>query len=225
MWSKIMNIGIDELYTRVRIAVARARNGRSTNHFVLLLTQDFSRKFIVGLMGNCGSESSTIHVSIDMGEKGSFPALLSENLRKLIESLSGINGNTSRLNRSLEAISGFEKSQKGRFPDIHANGIPVPVLGLGDSGDLELDLSDLFECVGHSVAASGCVLILTITDLHLVGHSELSALVAALHRISQLHLPILIIGTSPSGLHRRIGLSKPYAERMFSFYDVKIPII
>jgi len=92
-----------------------------------------------------------------------------------------------------------------------------PLEGSADSGILEYDLIDLFEAVGETAKISGRAWTLLIDEVQYLSKEELSALIVAIHRMSQKQMPILFFG---AGLPQIAGLSgeaKSYAERLFLF--------
>lgn len=78
-------------------------------------------------------------------------------------------------------------------------------------------LSDPVESLGEALRAERRGWLLLVPWLHLLRNPNLATFLAALHRISQTALPIVLIGTGPSSVLRRVGDAKPYAERLFRF--------
>jgi len=100
-------------------------------------------------------------------------------------------------------------------------GIDVdPELGTADSGSLEADLAEVFVALGEAAAERKSAVALIIDEMQYLGEVELSALIMAMHQISQRQLPLVLIG---AGLPQLVGLSgrsKSYAERLFQFPEV-----
>jgi len=92
-----------------------------------------------------------------------------------------------------------------------------------DSGVLEIDLTSLLEALGESASQSGTAYAILIDDMHYLEAEQLSAMLGALHRIAQDVLPVVLIGAGATNLRRRVGIAKPYAERMFEFFDLDGP--
>jgi hypothetical protein len=63
-------------------------------------------------------------------------------------------------------------------------------------------------------------LVLAIGELQYVPETQLSALIAALHRASQDQLPITMIAAGLPQLIGRTGKAKSYAERLFEFVQI-----
>jgi hypothetical protein len=92
-----------------------------------------------------------------------------------------------------------------------------PEPGVGDSGDLESDLPEVFMALGEAAKARSTVAVLLIDELQYLGEDELSALIMAMHRVSQRQLPVVLVGAGLPQLVGNMGRSKSYAERLFDF--------
>src|SRR3954469_9782936 len=94
------------------------------------------------------------------------------------------------------------------------------VPGLADSGDLDTDLSGLFVEVGESARAAGKGVLFTIAALQYLSRGDLANLIIALHRVSQLGLPLLVAGAGLPSLPGLAGEARSYAERLFRYSDI-----
>ena len=91
-------------------------------------------------------------------------------------------------------------------------GIDAPVEpGVADSGNLEFDLTVLFEALGAAAAASDIALVVIVDEMQYVPKVEFSALSAALHRAAQRRLPILLAAAGLPQLRGRVAEAKTYA--------------
>lgn len=95
--------------------------------------------------------------------------------------------------------------------------------GLAHSGDLEADLADLIRAAGEAAKENDTAFVLAIDELQYVPEAELAALISALHRASQLQLPITLIGACLPQLLGQMGRAKSYAERLFAFVPLGPP--
>lgn len=92
--------------------------------------------------------------------------------------------------------------------------------GEADSGDLEVDLSALFVAIGEAAKDRHTAVAIIIDELQYVEETELSALIMAIHRVSQRSLPLILIGAGLPQLIAKAGNSKSYAERLFAYPEV-----
>jgi hypothetical protein len=116
----------------------------------------------------------------------------------------------------LRALAGFVKL-KVKFSDLEVAVDMAPEPGLADSGDLEIDLSDLIRAAGEAAQAAGTAIILFIDELQYVREDQLGALIVALHQANQARLPVTLVGAGLPQLLGRMGRAKSYAERLFRF--------
>jgi hypothetical protein len=97
-------------------------------------------------------------------------------------------------------------------------GIDAPAAtGRADSGDVEIDLVELFTDVGGLAAESGHGIALFLDEMQDLGPDDVSALCAACHEMSQLGLPIVVVGAGLPHLPAVLSASKSYSERLFRY--------
>ena len=89
--------------------------------------------------------------------------------------------------------------------------------GIADSGDIEADVAALLITVGKAAQERGVAVALVIDELQYLPEREMSALIIAMHKLSQARLPVLLIGAGLPQLVGLTGRSKSYSERLFDF--------
>lgn len=92
--------------------------------------------------------------------------------------------------------------------------------GRADSGDLELDLVELFTDVAGVAQDLGVGIALFVDEMQDISPAELSALCAACHEISQQGAPLIVVGAGLPHLPAALAASKSYAERLFRYVSV-----
>lgn len=111
-----------------------------------------------------------------------------------------------------DAKPGAKPSERWN-PGIH---VPTTV-GRADSGDIEIDLVELFTDVGGLAADLGKGVALFIDEMQDLGPADVSALCAAAHELSQQGLPLLVVGAGLPHLPAVLSASKSYSERLFRY--------
>jgi hypothetical protein len=97
-------------------------------------------------------------------------------------------------------------------------GIDVPAVpGRADSGDIEIDLVELFADVAGLAADSGHGIALYLDEMQDLGPTDVSALCAACHEMSQLGLPLVVVGAGLPHLPTVLSAAKSYSERLFRY--------
>jgi len=150
-------------------------------------------------------------------EERSLPALLAPQLRLALLKLSRVEHAKAVAQRGLRALAGFAKALKVKFGDIEVGYDFDPEPGLADNGDLEGDLTALLEQAGNAAKSAGTALVIFIDELQYVEEDQFAALITALHRCSQLSLPLTVVGAGLPQLRGLAGRAKSYAERLFEY--------
>jgi hypothetical protein len=97
-------------------------------------------------------------------------------------------------------------------------GIDVPaVRGRADSGDLEVDLTELFREAASVAADLGVGIALFVDEMQDVPAPDVSALCAACHELSQTGGPLIVVGAGLPHLPSVLSASKSYSERLFRY--------
>ena len=96
----------------------------------------------------------------------------------------------------------------------------VATTGRADSGDLELDLIELFTDAAALAGDLGVGIALFIDEMQDIPGPELGALCGACHEISQQGAPLIIVGAGLPHLPVALAASKSYAERLFRYVVV-----
>ena len=92
--------------------------------------------------------------------------------------------------------------------------------GLGESGNMELDLSHVLLSVARAAKASSTAIGLYIDELQNLEDEAMRGIIVALHRSAQELLPLYLIGSGLPTIRTLIGKSKTYAERMFVYETI-----
>src|SRR5689334_17525518 len=99
--------------------------------------------------------------------------------------------------------------------------VDVPAArGRADSGDLELDLVELFTDVAALAGDLSVGIALFVDEMQDVATAELAALCGACHEISQQGAPLIVVGAGLPHLPVALAASKSYAERLFRYVVV-----
>ena len=105
-----------------------------------------------------------------------------------------------------------------RLRDRWQPGIDVPAVpGRADSGDIEIDLVELFTDVAGLAGDTGHGVAVFIDEMQDLGPDDVSALCAACHEISQQRLPLVVVGAGLPHLPAVLSASKSYSERLFRY--------
>ncbi|WP_173125133.1 ATP-binding protein [Kibdelosporangium persicum] len=100
-------------------------------------------------------------------------------------------------------------------------GIDVPAAnGRADSGDIEIDLVELFTDVAELAQDVGTGVALLIDEMQDLLPDDVSALCAACHELSQNQAPLVVVGAGLPHLPAVLSASKSYSERLFRYVRI-----
>jgi hypothetical protein len=100
-------------------------------------------------------------------------------------------------------------------------GIDVPATsGRADSGDIEIDLVELFTDAASVATDVGTGIALFIDEMQDLGPTDVSALCAACHELSQLGAPLIVVGAGLPHLPAVLSAAKSYSERLFRYQRI-----
>ena len=157
-------------------------------------------------------------VSLEAPEERKLAELLVPPLRNLLLRLDRAQGRKDKLRRALSALASFAARFKVTIGDIGV-GLSEGV-GVADSGILENDVVELLVTVGEAAVERQSAVAVLIDELQYVKEPELGVLLAGLHRIGQLNLPVVMFGAGLPQLVGLTGRAKSYAERLFKFQEI-----
>lgn len=164
------------------------------------------------------AEESGYHTfQIEAHEGKKLGPLLSNSVRALLLKLDRIEGAKEKVKRGFAVLKSFVGSVKVTYEDVSFGLNINPELGTADSGDIELDLPDVFVALGEAAKAKNSAVAIFIDELQYFDEKELSALIMGMHKMQQKQLPLVLIGAGLPILPRLAGDSKSYAERLFHF--------
>jgi hypothetical protein len=100
-------------------------------------------------------------------------------------------------------------------------GIDVPAAtGRADSGDIEIDLVELFTDAAGIGTDVGTGIALFVDEMQDVQTDDVSALCAACHELSQTGAPLIVVGAGLPHLPAVLSASKSYSERLFRYQRI-----
>lgn len=207
--------GRDAVLESARVACGRALLGRNARSMMLLGLRGTGKTVLLNEIGRLAEGGGYFASKIEAPERESLARLLYPEMRKVLRALSGVEAAKHLAMRALRGLRGFASIFKIDIGGAEIGIEPEP--GLADSGDIQFDLPDLFTAIGKAAQAGGKGWILLIDEVQYLSEPDLSALIVAIHRISQEGLPVLMVGAGLPQIARLAGEAKSYSERLFLY--------
>ena len=211
--------GRDAILEKAKIALVRIRSRRSSKSLILQGLRGVGKTVLLNRIADAAQNQNFKAVIIEASENKPLPALLIPHLRQILFSLDAKENASEKVKRGLRVLRSFVSGLKAKVGDVEI-GYGETEPGTGDSGDLEVDLGEMFLAIGEAAADRGTGVSICVDELQYLSETEFSALIMAVHKISQKNLPVILVG---AGLPQIVGLAgraKSYAERLFDYPEV-----
>jgi len=206
-------LGRDTLIEAFGVTVRRAVAGMPGKSLMPIGLRGVGKTVLLNRFGEIAQDAGMTTAFIEAPETADFRTLLAVRLRKILLGLE--RGGTTRA--ALQALRVL-KTFTLQLPDGARLAIDVDALvGEADSGDLASDLTDLLVATGEAAKGRSAGLLLAIDEVQYLKPVELAALISAVHRTTQLSLPVVLVGAGLPQLPGLAGEAKSYAERLFDF--------
>ncbi len=212
--------GRSELLRKVEILLARVKAGRSEQSMFMVGLRGVGKTVLLNRVREIAEAQGYHALLIEAHENKALPLLLLPPLRRTLFALDRMQDASQKVKRGLRVLRSFIGSVKVKVGDAEFGLDIDPETGSADSGDLEADLAELFVAVGEAAADRGTAVAIIIDELQYMTEVEMSALIMAIHKVSQRNLPLVLIGAGLPQLVGLAGKSKSYAERLFTYPEV-----
>ncbi len=211
--------GRDEILEQARILLGRVKQGRPEKSILLTGLRGVGKTVLLNEMECIARTDGYLSVLLEGHEDQPLAVLLAPYIRGLLYRLDRQAGTGDRVRRGLAVLKSFIGAAK-----VPAQGLEFgldidPEKGTADSGDLEIDLADVFEAVAQAAVEHGACAVIVIDELQHFKKKELNALSTAMQKIQQRQLPLVFLGAGLPVLPGLTGQSRPYAEQPFVFSD------
>ena len=197
------------------IALQRIIQGRVSQSQLMLGLRGVGKTVLLNKIEQLAEGHGYLTSFIEAPENRPLPDLLYPKLQQVLRRLSNSEKAKTYAVAALRGLKSFAAAFKVAVGDVSI--AYEPELGLADSGDLETDLPELFMLIGAAAEKAGKGWALFIDEVQYLNSKDLSALIVAMHRISQRGLPIAFFGAGLPQLAAMAGDAKSYAERLFNY--------
>ena len=210
--------GRDKVLSRVGVTLERIKGRRPDRSCLLIGLRGVGKTVLLNRIDEAARTSGFYTELLEAPEDKPLAELLLPAVRRILLRLDRVEGAKVKLREALGALQAFAAAFRVKIGDIGVGIVPPP--GVADSGDLSSDVRDLLVAVGEAAAERKSAVAILVDELQYVPEKELGALIAALHRVTQMNLPLVLFGAGLPQLVGLTGQAKSYAERLFVFEDI-----
>ena len=213
-------VGRDPILEQARILLGRVKQKKPEKSMLLTGLRGVGKTVLLNEIKRMADSAGYRTISIEAHEGKALGPLLAPYLRSLLYDLDRIAGTGDKVKRGLAVLRSFIGSIKVSIGDVDIGLDIDPEKGSADSGDLEIDLPNLFVAIGEAAEDRKSAVAILIDEIQYFSQKELGALIMAMHKMQQRQLPVVLLGAGLPILPGMAGASKSYAERLFSFPNI-----
>ena len=206
--------GRDDVIEDVRVNIERAVKGRPAKSFMMLGLRGVGKTVLLIEFEQMAETHGCQTTLLEARANQSLAELLVPQLRVILTRLDRLERAGHELKRAFTLLQSIASQFKIKY-----DGVAVEV-SEPTSGDLTVDLTELFLNAGKAARDRGTAIVILIDEVHDLSKEDLTALIMALHKISQRKLPVLLFGAGLPQLAKLAGDAKSYAERLFEYPEI-----
>lgn len=213
-------VGRDPILEEATVLLGRIKRKRPEKSMLLTGLRGVGKTVLLNEIDRKAREEGYRTILIEAHEGKTLGALIAPHLWKLLFELDRIAGFGNKVKRGLSVLRGFISALNVTVNDVTIGLDIEPERGTADSGDLEIDLPNLFMALGEAAEDRSSTIAIFIDEIQYFTKKEIGALIMAMHKMQQRQLPIVLVGAGLPVLPGLAGDSKSYAERLFNFPDI-----
>ncbi|MEV4600405.1 ATP-binding protein [Amycolatopsis sp. NPDC049253] len=203
------------------VVLERVARGRPERSLVLTGLRGVGKTVLLGELRSMAIRHGWGAGKIEARPDAELRRPLSAALHRAIRDLAVRHRAPDRVEEVLGVLKAFAlKANKAdaKLRDRWQPGIEAPAAqGRADSGDIEIDLVELFTDVAELAADVGTGVALLIDEIQDLRPDDVSALCAACHELSQSGAPLVVVGAGLPHVPAVLSASKSYSERLFRY--------
>ena len=213
-------VGRDPILTQAKILLGRVKIKRPEKSLLLTGLRGVGKTVLLNEIERQARTDGYQTISIEAHEDKPLGPLLAPQLRTLFFELDRLAGTGDQVKRGLRVLRSFMGAIKVTVGEFTVGLDIDPEIGSADSGDLELDLPNVFVALGEAAEERRTAVAILIDEIQYFNQKELGALIMAMHKVQQRQLPVVLLGAGLPILPGLAGESKSYAERLLSFPSI-----
>ena len=212
--------GRNDLIQEFRQRLYQAReSGEGERPWILSGLRGVGKTVLLNQLGREAAELRLVFVKVEASRSISLPMALSKELQLSLRKLLSLPERAGEIwLRAARVLRSFQVRLDPSGSVSFAIDIE-PERGVADSGDLAVDLQELFEVIGAAARAANSVVLIAVDELQDAAESDLTALNVALHNLGQdsFPVPVVFVGAGLPSLPAVLADATSYAERLYDY--------
>jgi hypothetical protein len=193
-------------------AIKRTLNNKIAKSQIMLGLRGVGKTVLLNKIYQMAEETGTYAAIFEASSSQTLPETMTQPLYRLLLKLDRSRKAENDIKRVFGLLGQFARLFKVKIGEFEVGIEPEKL-----TGDLALDLGDLFVSIGEAAKSRNTAVIILIDEVQYLEEDDLAALILAMHRISQNQLPLLFFGAGLPQPAKLAGETKSYAERLFDY--------
>ena len=207
--------GRKKILKQAELTIKRTLNHKTAKSQILLGLRGVGKTVLLNRINQIAESEGCQTAIFEADPDHTLPELFTQQLHRLLLKLDRRKKAGEDIQSAFRLLRGFANAFKVKVGEFE-----VGLANEGVTGDLSIDLTDLLVTIGEAAKRRDTGAILLIDEMQYLTKKDLSALIIALHKISQNQLPLLFFGAGLPQLAKLTGDAKSYSERLFDFPKV-----
>ena len=199
-----------------RVLLRRLGNGYTEQSLVVTGLRGVGKTVLLGEYQKIAAEENWVAVDAEVSKSTPFGPQMANLARRALLQTSPRARWGERARRAAAVLKSFSLTVQPEGTLIAGLDVEAEP-GRADTGDLNDDLADVFEAIGHAALECDRGVVFLFDEIQFLSKTELEALIGAVHRTVQRQLPVTFAGAGLPQLPGLAGDAKSYAERLFKF--------
>jgi hypothetical protein len=213
-------VGRSKLLRTTKAALSRIKAGRSARSVLIVGLRGTGKTVLLNEIEAQARHFGFMTMPMEAREDKPLPLLLLPHLRRVFLELGRDAEHSEPVRSGLRIFRSFLEGLKNKYSDLDLSFAGEATPGAADSGDLEADLTAVLVGLGIAAADRRTAVAILIDELQFVKEAELAALITAVHKITQMALPVIVAGAGlPQLIANTLG-ARSYVEGLFTFPEV-----
>jgi hypothetical protein len=211
--------GRDVELQRLDVILERASGGRPARGVVLTGLRGVGKTVLLNAMRSRAMQAGWATGKIEARVDTPLRAPIAQALHAAVREISVRARSRAKVHRFLAVLKAFSLTASPNGSWQLAIDID-PARGRADSGDFEVDLTELFVDAADVAADLGTGVALFLDEMQDAAPADLVAICGACHEISQTRRPLLLLGAGLPPLPATLSAARSYAERLFAYIEI-----
>ena len=196
-------------------AVKRTLNNKIAKSQILLGLRGVGKTVLLNRINQIAESEGCQTAIFEADPHHTLPELFTQQLHRLLLKLDRRKKAGDDIQKAFRLLRSFASAFKVKVGEFE-----VGLANEGVTGELSIDLTDILVAIGLAAKRRNTAAIILIDEMQYLINKDLSALIIALHKISQNQLPLLFFGAGLPQIAKLTGEAKSYSERLFEFPKV-----